>query len=61
MEIEADGGIHDDPEQIERDLHRLDYMKEHGVRVLRFANAEIENHLDQVLEKILAETRSPRS
>ncbi len=59
LEVEVDGGIHDELAQIEHDERRTEYLNEHGVRILRFTNAEIENHLDQVLKRIFQATQSP--
>jgi very-short-patch-repair endonuclease len=59
LEVEVDGGIHDDPVQIEHDQRRTEYLNEHRVRILRFSNAEIENHLNQVLNRIIQAIHPP--
>ena len=61
LEIEVDGGIHDESTQIEHDVRRTEYLNENGIHILRFTNAEIENHLDQVLRQIINATHSPSS
>ena len=54
LAIEVDGGIHSEPEQKERDAERTLRLNELGIRVLRFTNEEIYNHLPAVLTRILA-------
>lgn len=48
--IEVDGAIHHD--RIDYDTERSQKLSQHGYQVLRFSNAEIINHLPQVLSKI---------
>lgn len=54
IEIEIDGGIHTEPDQVERDIQRTEFLNQLGVRILRFDNGEVENHLNQVLKQIQA-------
>jgi very-short-patch-repair endonuclease len=61
LEVEVDGGIHNEPEQIEHDERRAEYLNKHGIQILRFTNTEIEKHLDQVLQKIIDAANFPSS
>ncbi len=58
LAIELDGGVHDQPEQIEYDRERTAYLEASGLRVMRFRNEDIVDKLDDVLNKIL-EVASP--
>ena len=58
LEVEVDGGIHNDPVRAEYDAARTEFLGTHGIRVLRFANEQVENHLPDVLAKIVEATRS---
>lgn len=51
--IEIDGGHHNEPEQIHKDLIRQKFIESQGYKVLRFWNNEIYENLDGVIEKIL--------
>ena len=53
--IEVDGGVHLNQDQKERDEGRDYFMKELGLKVLRFTNDEIFNDLDEVVNKIMTE------
>ena len=53
--IEVDGGIHSMKEVKEKDINRDAFMKENGIRVLRFRNAEIENEIEKVIQIIETE------
>jgi len=50
--IEVDGEVHDQPEIIERDKERQDFLESIGFKVLRFKNSEVINDLEKVLNKI---------
>jgi len=50
--IELDGGQHYGAEGIRKDLKRDDYLKNMGLRVLRFSDREVFENLTGVLEKI---------
>ena len=50
--IELDGSIHDLEEQKERDEGREAMLKDLGLTVIRFSNAEVVNNLSQVLAAI---------
>ena len=49
--VEIDGAYHDDRK--EYDSFRDSIIKEKGMRVVRFTNTEVENNLQDVLEKIV--------
>ena len=51
--IELDGNIHDILEQKEYDEGRTFILEEKGFKILRFKNEEILNDLENVLERIL--------
>jgi very-short-patch-repair endonuclease len=53
--VEVDGGIH--LEQQAYDRERELFMKDFGLRVLRFANTEVEHNLEDVLHAILQACR----
>ena len=54
--IEIDGGIH--TQQIEKDEARTDYFEQRGYRVIRFANSQIVENIEQVLDQIRFACRS---
>ena len=53
--IEIDGGQHNEPENIEYDKIRTEFLNSLGYRVLRFWNNEIYENIDGVLLKIKQE------
>ena len=57
--IELDGSVHDNEEQKEKDADRTAYMKEAGIRVIRFRNNEVEEHLEKVLSVLEQNLPSP--
>jgi len=57
--IEIDGGIHTDPAQAEYDLARSACLATHGVRTLRFTNAEVMKNLPAVLNAIREACEAP--
>ena len=46
--VELDGDSHATAEQLEWDRVRTEYMNQHGLHVLRFANLHVLNHVDDV-------------
>jgi very-short-patch-repair endonuclease len=50
--IELDGGQHYSSEGKEKDRTRDEYMKDIGLRVLRFSDKEVFNNTQGVLERI---------
>jgi very-short-patch-repair endonuclease len=55
--VELDGDIHKNPEVKERDENRNYEIERFGIKVLRFANEEVENDLEKVLGMIEAECK----
>jgi very-short-patch-repair endonuclease len=51
--IELDGSVHDSPEQAAYDEERAAFLRERGLRMLRFRNEEVEQALTSVLQKII--------
>ena len=51
--IEVDGGQHSEAEHFVRDSVRDEYLKAHGIRVLRFWNSQVERGMEEVLDEIL--------
>ena len=50
--VEADGPVHDDPEQKHRDAARDAALRKHGFRVLRFSGDRIRSDLASVVAEI---------
>ncbi len=46
--VEIDGGYHENPEQIELDKQRTDWLQAHGYNVIRFTNNEVRFSPDNV-------------
>lgn len=59
LAVEVDGPIHLNPQQAAHDEDRTDYLTQHGIRVLRFTNDEVERHLSDVVKRIEAECLTP--
>jgi very-short-patch-repair endonuclease len=57
--IECDGSVHNPNEQWHHDQNRDVYMIGQGLRILRFANEQILDDTQRVLEKIATYLRSP--
>jgi very-short-patch-repair endonuclease len=57
--VEIDGGIHDEPEQVERDAERTERLAAHGYRVLRLRNEDVIADESIALDRILAFTKEP--
>ena len=53
--IELDGGGHYEPEKMQKDRVRTEYMESMGLKVLRFTNLEIKKNFHAVCEKIDSE------
>ena len=56
--IELDGSQHYEPEEIAKDQIRTEYLKNLGLRVLRFTNLEIQREFSAVCEMIDKEVRN---
>ena len=50
--IECDGPIHEANENWQHDQARSAYMAGYGLRVMRFTNEEVLNHIEAVLRKV---------
>lgn len=61
LAIELDGDSHFSDEAIAYDQERTDYLNALKIRVLRFHNTDVYDHLDAVCDKIITEIgrRSP--
>ena len=57
--IELDGGQHNQPEEIEYDKQRDDYLVKQGFRVIRIWNKDIFNNINGVLDYILNVINDP--
>ena len=53
--IEIDGPIH--AQEVQEDQDRTQVLNLRGLKVLRFTNNEVMNHIRQVLDRILAELK----
>ena len=62
LAVEIDGDSHGRPSVQERDSNRLAQLAAHGIRVLRFTNAEVAGELEVVLGTIneACKEKSPR-
>jgi very-short-patch-repair endonuclease len=60
LAVELDGGQHLDPEVKEYDAERSEYLKAHGIEVMRFWNNDVLTNMRSVLTK-LEEKVTPRS
>ena len=52
--VEVDGGIHKDRDVRERDQLRQELIEQHGVRVFRCSDEDVEQDLEAVLNRIRA-------
>lgn len=55
LAIELDGEIHDEEEMLKHDFRRDDYLRNKGVKVLRFKNSEVFEDVEKVLSVIRKE------
>jgi very-short-patch-repair endonuclease len=51
--IEVDGGIHKSKDQKEYDIGREAELENWDLKVIRFTNEEIDEHLEQVMKRII--------
>jgi very-short-patch-repair endonuclease len=51
--VELDGPIHTSAEQRQHDAARDEYFAQRGYEVVRFANRDVLEHIDRVVEEIL--------
>ena len=57
--LEIDGGIHN--AQRQHDTLHQQFLEDRGIRVLRFTNDEVLNHIDDVPTTIATEATNPAS
>jgi|SRR6185369_4385780 len=57
LAIEIDGSQH--IENKEYDFERLDYLSVFGIKIIRFWNSEIDANIDEVINKISKELKTP--
>ena len=50
--IELDGGVHDEVEQKEKDADRTVFLNENRIYVIRFRNEEVEENIENALNRI---------
>lgn len=55
--IELDGSQHNSNDGLKRDLVRDKYIQDHGYRILRFWNHDLDQMTDAVLDKIYLELK----
>lgn len=60
LAIEIDGAYHFDENQVEYDQNRTALLQQVGVREIRFANKEVLENIDMVLESIIAALETDR-
>lgn len=53
--IEVDGPIHERKAQKKTDQHRRDVFNLRGIREMRFTNREVENNIEDVINRIKAD------
>jgi very-short-patch-repair endonuclease len=51
--IEIDGSVHDDPSQLEHDRIRDSWLRQQGLRILRFDNKQILDDTESVVDAIM--------
>ncbi len=59
LAIEVDGGQHNENLGIENDKQRTFYLKQQGIRVIRFWNNDVFNNLEGVLSVIINNIDNP--
>lgn len=50
--LEVDGSQHEDKQTVQNGQHRDNYLRQQGIKVMRFNNLEIVKELDAVVEKV---------
>ena len=58
LAVELDGSQHYEPEKIEYDRKRTEFIEKQGIKVLRFTNSDIQLRFRQVCESINDEVQS---
>lgn len=59
LAIEIDGREHGEPDSMAHDKKREIYLRQQGIRVLRFWNFQLRENLEGVLERIRIEAERP--
>jgi very-short-patch-repair endonuclease len=59
LAIELDGDQHGDPVNVRKDTVRTGWLNAHGVRVIRFWNADLRSDINPALDIILDALRAP--
>jgi very-short-patch-repair endonuclease len=59
LAIELDGDQHGDPANVRKDTERSEWLNAHGVRVIRFWNADLRGDINPALDIILDALRAP--
>jgi isoleucyl-tRNA synthetase len=59
--IEIDGGYHNEPDAAEYDKERAEWLEKNGYQVIRFTNEEVQNTIDEILEKISSTLKGRKS
>jgi len=52
LTVEIDGDSHYQPDQQEYDQARTDWLAQHGIRVIRFTNRDVDTNIEGVLDEI---------
>jgi very-short-patch-repair endonuclease len=55
LAIEVDGSAHDMADNPARDARRDEYLRGHGIRIIRFAARDVLRDMDAVVTRILAQ------
>ena len=55
--VEIDGAAHQTQEEYDQERDRI--MRQHGIRVIRFSNDDVVNHMDTVIRRILSDPTLP--
>lgn len=55
LNVEIDGGQHDEPDQRKHDERRAAFLERNGIRTVRFWNSQILQNMEGVLWRITAE------
>jgi type I site-specific restriction-modification system R (restriction) subunit/very-short-patch-repair endonuclease len=61
LAVELDGGVHQIPEQKEKDKSKDEYLKSLGINIVRFKNEEILDRINETLKKLFELVLPPPS
>ena len=50
--VEIDGGQHNSPENVIKDLERTQYLNSKGYKVIRFWNNDIDNNIEGIFDEL---------